>query len=93
MTVPKEIAEKAERYEMLKKEADKLYAELETWVSENCFDDVWINDFGTSQEASGKEQDDGGYCDQPMTGEDTGYGNYYYLVEGSPQYVRIGYSF
>ena len=29
MTVPKEIAEKAEHYEMLKKEADKLYEELE----------------------------------------------------------------
>lgn len=30
MTVPKEIAIKADRYEMLKKEVDKLYEELKS---------------------------------------------------------------
>ena len=30
MTVPKEIAIKANRYEMLKKEVDELYEELES---------------------------------------------------------------
>ena len=48
MTVPKEIAIKANRYEMLKKEVDELYEELESWASENGFDGIWVNDFGTA---------------------------------------------
>lgn len=52
MTVPKEIAIKADRYEMLKKEADELYEELESWANENGFDGIWVNDFGTAQELS-----------------------------------------
>ena len=92
MTVPKEIAIKADRYEMLKKEVDKLYEELKSWASEHGFEDMWIHDFGTTQEPVGDEQDGGEYCDQTMTGEDTGYGDYYYPIEGSSQYMRIEYS-
>ena len=51
-----------------------------------------IHDFGTTQEPVGDEQDGGEYCDQTMTGEDTGYGDYYYPIEGSSQYMRIEYS-
>ena len=40
MTVPKEIAIKADRYEMLKKEVDKLYEELKSWASEHGFEDL-----------------------------------------------------
>lgn len=95
MTVPKEIAIKANRYEMLKKEVGELYEQLESWASENGFEDMWINDFGIAQEPVGDEQGDGEYCDQTITGEDSGYGDYYYPVEGSSQaqYMRIGYSF
>lgn len=93
MTVPKEIAIKANRYEMLKKEVDELYEELESWVSENGFDGMWVNDFGIAQEPVGEEQEDGEYCNQTMAGEDTGYGDYYYPIEGKSQYMRIGYSF
>lgn len=93
MTVPKEIAIKANRYEMLKKEVDELYEELESWASENGFDGIWVNDFGTAQEPVGEEQEDGEYCNQTMTGEDAGYGDYYYPIEGKFQYMRIGYSF
>ena len=92
MTVPKEIAIKADRYEILKKEVDKLYEELKSWASEHGFEDMWIHDFGTAQEPVGDEQDGGEYCDQTMTGEDTGYGDYYYPIEGSSQYMRIEYS-
>ena len=56
MTVPKEIAIKANRYEMLKKEVDELYEELESWASENGFDGMWVNDFGIAQEPVGEEQ-------------------------------------
>ena len=59
MTVPKEIAIKANRYEMLKKEVDELYEELESWASENGFDGMWVNDFGIAQEPVGEEQEDG----------------------------------
>lgn len=93
MTVPKEIAIKADRYEMLKKEADELYEELESWANENGFDGIWANDFGTAQEPVGEEQDGGEYCNQTMTEEDSGYGDYYYPIEGSSQYMRVGYSF
>lgn len=93
MTVPKEIAIKANRYEMLKKEVDELYEELESWASENGFDGMWVNDFGIAQELVGEEQEDGEYCNQTMAGEDTGYGDYYYPIEGKSQYMRIGYSF
>ena len=70
MTVPKEIAIKANRYEMLKKEVDELYEELESWASENGFDGIWVNDFGTAQEPVGEEQEDGEYCNQTMTGKE-----------------------
>ena len=93
MTVPKEIAIKANRYEMLKKEVDEIYEELESWASENGFDGMWVNDFGIAQEPVGEEQEDGEYCNQTMAGEDTGYGDYYYPIEGKSQYMRIGYSF
>ena len=37
MTVPKEIAEKAARYEKLVNEANELFKELDEWVNENDF--------------------------------------------------------
>ena len=54
---------------------------------------MWVNDFGIAQEPVGEEQEDGEYCNQTMAGEDTGYGDYYYPIEGKSQYMRIGYSF
>ena len=39
MKVPKEIASKAEKYEELKKEINKLYEELEEFANENGFAD------------------------------------------------------
>ena len=93
MNVPKEIAIKAERYEELKKEMDKLHEELESWASENGFEDMMVYGFGVSQEPDGEEQTDGEYCDQTMNGEDSGYGSYYYPIEGSTQYMRVEYAF
>lgn len=93
MKVPKEIASKAERYEELKKEIDKLYEDLEEFADEHGFEDVWVNGFGVSQEPKGEEQSDGECCDQWMRGEDSGYGTYYYPIEESTQYFWIAYSF
>ena len=53
MKVPKEIASKAERYEELKKEIDKLYEDLEEFANEHGFEDFWVNGFGVSQEPEG----------------------------------------
>lgn len=93
MKVPKEIAEKAERYEGLKAEADQLYEELEEFAYENGFEDFWITGLGTVQKPIGQKQSDGEYCDQYMEGEDSGHGTYYYPIEGSTKYMFIEYSF
>lgn len=93
MQVPKEIAEKAERYEKLKVETDKLYEELEEFANKNGFEDFGVNGFGVSQEPEGDEQSNGEYCNQWMHGEDSGGGTYYYPIEGSTQYMWVGYSF
>ncbi len=93
MKAPKEIASKAERYEELKKEIDKLYEELEEFANENGFEDFWVHGFGISQEPNGDEQSNEEYCDQYMSGEDCGSGTYYYPIEGSTQYMWVEYSF
>ena len=93
MEVPKEIAEKATRYEKLSNEANELFEELESWANENGFEDLLVTGFGISQKPTGKSQSDGEYCDQVMYDEDSGNGNYYYPVEGSSKYMRVEYSF
>ena len=93
MKVPKEIAEKANEYEMFRKKTGQLGAELIAWANENRFEDFCVEGFGVAQEPVGEEQIDGEYCDQTMYGEDTGYGTYYYPIEGSTQYMWVGYSF
>lgn len=93
MKASKEIAEKAERYEQLKAEIDKLYEELEEFVNENGLEDVWVTGFGVSQEPEGEERLNGEFCDQCIRGEDSGDGTYYYPIEGSTQYLWVGYSF
>lgn len=94
MVVPKELFEKAERYEKLKAETDDLYKELEEWANENGMYDIYVYSFGTAKVPEGSKQtDDGEYCDRRMTGEDSGEGYYYYPVENSSRYMKVGYSF
>ena len=45
MTVSKEIAEKAARYEKLVNEANELFKELDEWVNENGFDGIYAHSF------------------------------------------------
>ena len=96
MIISKGLAQKAERYETLKNEMDKLFEELEAWANENGFDGIMVTGFGICEEVSGEEQlDDEEYCDQTMCGEDSGYGTYYYPIEGdgSTMYMWITYCF
>ena len=93
MRVPKEIAEKAYEYERLKKQEEQIYEELLEWANQNGFEDFYVDGFGVAQEPEGEEQTDGEYCDQTMRGEDSGDGIYYYPIEGSTQYMCVGYSF
>lgn len=96
MIVPKELAEKADRYETLKNETEKLFEELEAWANENGFEDMMVTGFGICEDPSGEEQlDDDEYCDQTMCGEDSGSGTYYYPIEGegSTMYMWITYCF
>lgn len=93
MKVPKEIASKAERYEELKKEIDKLYEELEEFANENGFENFSVEDFGISQDPVGEEQPNGEYCDEEMQEVDSGIGMHYFPIEGSTQYFWVAYSF
>ena len=94
MIVPKELAKKADRYETLRNETDKLFEELEAWANENGFEDMMVTGFGTCEEPEGDPQsDDEEYCDQTMCGEDMGSGTYYYPIEGGTMYMWITYCF
>lgn len=93
MKVSKEIAAKAEEYERLKNRIDKLYEELCEWANKNEFEDFWVTGFGVSQDVDGEEQLDGEFCDQYMSGEDSGSGTYYYPIENSTRYLWVEYSF
>ena len=89
MKVPKEIAEKVNAY----REGQKAFQEVVAWLLENTGNDVFIEDLFIVDEPTGREQNDGEYCDQHSVGwcEDSFAGNYYHPIEGSPQY--LGYSF
>lgn len=89
MKVPKEIAEKVERYQELQNGADKLYEEIKQYFEElgaEGFEIPFITD-----KPEGHLQNDDEYCDQAELGEDWYRGNYYYQIENSDKY--IGYSF
>ena len=58
MRVPKEIAEKADEYERLKRREEQLCEELTAWACENGFEDLYVDGFGVSQEPEGEEQVD-----------------------------------
>lgn len=80
MRVPKEIAEKAEEYEKVKKREEELYEELNDWANENGYEDFRVEGFGVAQEPEGEEQPDGD-------------GVIYYPIEDSTQYMWVAYSF
>lgn len=87
MRVPKEIAEKADEYERLKRREEQLCEELTAWACENGFEDLYVDGFGVSQEPEGEEQVDGEYCDQATSGD----GTYYFPIEDSTEYMWIKY--
>ena len=93
MLVSKEIAEKAERFEKIKKELNALFEELGEWANEHGFEGGFICGFGRSQKPEGEEQIDGEWCDQTMRGEDSGSGTYYYPIEDSTEYMWVEYEF
>lgn len=87
MRVPKEIAEKADEYERLKKREEQLCEELTDWACKNGFEDLLLDGFGVSQEPEGEEQVDSEYCDQTTSGD----GTYYFPIEDSTEYIWIKY--
>lgn len=94
MQIPKDIAEKMERFSKAQDEANKLYEELETWFSENTdANDVYITDFGIAEKPEGEYQGDDEWCDQTMHGEDTGCGIYYHKIAGDTKFAYYGYGF
>ena len=92
MIIPKEIVEKM-------KQVNSLMAEVDLWMDENLdFDGskhnhrLWITGeykhpdyYQFTDEAYGKEQNDGEYCDQWSVGEsgDSFEGFYYYPTESN----------
>lgn len=95
MKVPKNIAEIAERYAALRKEADRIEKEMgacrKAFIEWEGDTGVYVGDLFISDEPSGEEQNDGEYCDQWCNGEDWYTGTYCYPIEGSDKYLAYTY--
>ncbi len=95
MKAPKNIAEIAEKYETLKKEADRIEKEIEAcrkaFIEWKGDPGVYVGHLFIADEPNGDEQNDGEYCDQWRHGEDWYTGTYYYPIEGSNKYVAYTY--
>ena len=90
MKVPKEIAEKVKIYQA----GLKAFEEVVEWLNQNTeADGVNVNYLFIADKTTGREQDDGEYCEQYSYGycEVSFYGKYYHPIEGSTQY--LGYHF
>lgn len=95
MKVSRELADKVERYNELKKEAEKLWEEVTKWFYENTgADAVYIESLYITDKPTGRLQEEDEYCDQWNCGwaEDAFAGNYYHQIEGSQEYVGYSYS-
>jgi len=90
MKVPKEIADKVQKYQELKMQTDKLYEEIEEYFTTELDADGFGEPFITDN-PTGHLQNDDEYCDQHCVYEDWYEGTYYHQIEGSEKYV--GYSF
>lgn len=94
MNVPKEIADKAKAYQDAMAVANKAYEEVVEWLQNNTeADSVYIDDLFVVDKPTGKEQNDGEYCDQHSTGwsGDSFAGKYYHPIEGSNEYMGYHY--
>lgn len=94
MKIPKDLADKARRYEKLQLECTALCKELTEWFNENGADGVYISAIFTCDEPCGEYQhSDGEWCDQSSVGDsgDSFEGNYYHQVEDDSSFV--GYSY
>ena len=89
MTIPKEIVNKM-------KKANELLKEVNTWLNENADMDgtqyqesAWESDYYKfTDKPTGKEQDDGEYCEQHQGYiEDSFYGIYYYPTENGDYFL------
>lgn len=90
MKVPKEIADKVELYETLKKQANKLHGELKEYFENELDAEGFVEPFITDK-PRGRPQNGDEYCKQIQMGDDWFKGEYYRPVEDSDKYV--GYSF
>lgn len=94
MIVPKEIAEKAERFENLTNELDRLRDELETWAYENGYVEITAMAYGTTWNPEGEPMEGGEYLNHTpniLFGEDHGSGKHYYPIEDSDMFMWIEY--
>lgn len=91
MKVPKEIAEKVERYQTTQAEADKLLAELKEYFEVEIGAEGFKSPFIAEKPTGTAQLDEDEYCYQITLGEDWYMGKYYHKIEGSEKYV--GYTF
>lgn len=92
MKISKDMASKFKQYMEIKEQTDKLFEELESWLRTNAdMDDCGLLDFGTAKKSDGAEQEEGEYCRERRTGEDSCEGTYYWSVESSDEYVYAKY--
>ena len=97
MAVSKEIAAKVRKYEALQQEANKLYEEIEeAFRSEELMgeESSFISGFGTTTDipSGAVGNDDGEYDYVTSRFEDSCWGNYYFPIENSDEYIVVSYS-
>lgn len=93
MKVNKEIVKKIKRLNKIVKEWYAINKDLHEYFKSDM-GDVYFGDYCIVDEPRGDARGDGEYCVQ-WTGvvEDSGYGTYYYPIEGSKKFVAITYEF
>lgn len=91
MKVPQEIADKVELYETLKKQANKLYGELEEYFKNELDADGFVEPF-IADKPRGRLLNGDEYCKQIILGEDWFKGEHYYPVENSDKYVGCSFN-
>ncbi len=92
--ISKEVADKVRRYQRLKREANRLYEELQDYFEEEL-DGCCVTDFSISGKPDECfSQGDGEYIAESASSlNDTGEGICYKPIKGSKKYVAIDYCF
>ncbi len=98
MAVSKELADKVRKYQQLQQEANKLYEEIEeAFQKEELMgeESSFVTEFGVADKVPciAKGPDENGVYDCITSKfEDSYWGNYYFPIENSDEFICVSYS-